>query len=74
MRNRIHRNRRRKYCGEGQDRKLCHLTREDAAHFMAVLLETTGSKPQPLSAYLHKACGEWHVGHCGKAVREKFHL
>lgn len=68
MRNRTHKNRRNKRCGE----KRCYLTREDACHNMLLLAGTTGTGN--LSCYRCEDCKEWHVGHMPMSIRERYQL
>ncbi len=72
MRNKNHRNRRDKHCGE----KRCYLTREDACHNMLLLANSENCKPHiaPLSVYRCSNCQEFHVGHMPTAIRERYQL
>jgi hypothetical protein len=68
MRNLIHRNHRRKLCGE----KVSYLTREDACFVMGALARATEGRN--LNVYFHALCDGWHVGHTPRALRVKFGL
>ncbi len=68
MRNKTHRNRRKKRCGE----HISYLTREDACHNMLLLAGTTGTTG--LTSYHCQTCGDWHVGHAPRAIRQRYCL
>jgi len=68
MRNKIHRNRRKKRCGD----KVRYLTREDAAHNMILLAEQRGVTG--LSVYKCVDCKEFHVGHTPTRIRQLYDL
>jgi len=71
MRNKKHRNLRKKFCGE--KRKRCYLTRDDASSDMGLLTKTTGTTG--LSVYrCRNGCGQYHIGHTPKEVRQRFGL
>ena len=71
MRNLKHRARRKQTCEATGKRK--YLTREDAAHDMGLLARTTTHGPG-ISAYKCGSCGEHHVGHMPKQIKERFGL
>jgi hypothetical protein len=69
MRNKIHRRKRKKFCGE----KRSYLTREDACSDMGLPAKTTGTKG--LSVYRCKdGCGQFHIGHTPYKIQQRFGL
>lgn len=70
MRNKTHRHRRQKHCGE----KRCYLTREDACHNMLLLANRPDRAAGPLNVYRCETCQEFHVGRIPPAIRERYQL